>query len=196
MNAPWVIVVSGPPGSGKSTLAARLAADTGWPVVAKDTWKEVLFDIMGAGDAAWSRRLSQAAFKAQFAVARSRIDAQSSLILEGNFNAPEHAGSIAALVDRGGRLLQVACLANAPELARRRLQRAQQGSRHPGHRDRERAAIPDDPVRYRPLPGIATLEFDSAATEDRYGPLLRALRQAGVPVCGQTNNWMDIQPKG
>jgi predicted kinase len=180
MNRPWIIVVSGPPCSGKSTLAARLADDTAWPVVSKDAWKEVLFDLLGTGDGAWSRKLSLAAFRIQFAVAESRIDAHMSLILEGNFNAAEQAGPVAALADRGGRLLQVACRASAQELARRRRQRAQARVRHPGHLDAERASLPDDPARYAPLPIVPTLVYDSAGDGEGYPRLLRALRRAGV----------------
>jgi predicted kinase len=182
MNRPWIIVISGPPCSGKSTLAARLAGHTGWPIVCKDAWKEVLFELLGTGDDAWSRQLSQAAFRIQLAVARSRVDARTSLILEGNFNSAEHAAPIADLAGRGGRLLQVACRASGEELARRQLQRAQDGTRHPGHLDRERVSTPIDPARYGPLPIAATLDYDSAGDWEGYGRLLAALRRAGVPV--------------
>jgi hypothetical protein len=161
MNRPWIIVISGPPCSGKSTLAARLAGHTGWPIVCKDAWKEVLFELLGTGDDAWSRQLSQAAFRIQLAVARSRVDARTSLILEGNFNSAEHAAPIADLAGRGGRLLQVACR---------------------GHLDRERVSTPIDPARYGPLPIAATLDYDSAGDWEGYGRLLAALRRAGVPV--------------
>jgi len=65
----FYVVVSGASGTGKTTLALPLAAELGLPLIAKDTIKEAVADILGLGDIDWSRRLGAAAFEALFALA-------------------------------------------------------------------------------------------------------------------------------
>jgi predicted kinase len=182
MSRPWLVVISGPPCSGKSLLASRLAADTGWPVVDKDSCKEILFEVLGTGDAAWSRRLSVAAFRIQFAIAGPLLDAGKSLLLEGNFSQAEHAERLTALAAGHARLLQVACRASEQELAKRHRQRAGSDIRHPGHLDRQRTSTPDDLVRYQPMSIAPTIVYDSTAGVEGYAGLVRQLQRAGVPV--------------
>jgi predicted kinase len=56
-----LIVVTGLPGSGKATLSAELAARLDLPLIAKDRYKEILFDTLGVRDRSWSRQIGQAA---------------------------------------------------------------------------------------------------------------------------------------
>lgn len=131
-----LILVTGAPGSGKSTLAARLVARYGCVLLDKDTIKEALFDALGAGDARWSRGLSDASFAVQFALAAPLLARGVPLLLEGNFRPGEHEPAL-------GRLLAaqpVACaqvLVSAPPSVRaaRLAARAQDAGRHPGHAD-------------------------------------------------------------
>jgi glucokinase len=55
-----VVLVNGIPGSGKTTLSRSLAAELGFPLLAKDTVKESLFDSLGIVDQAWSRTIGVA----------------------------------------------------------------------------------------------------------------------------------------
>jgi len=57
-----LVLVTGPPASGKTSLAQPLARHLGLPLLGKDTIKEVLFDSLGTGDRAWSRRLGAASY--------------------------------------------------------------------------------------------------------------------------------------
>jgi len=55
-------IILGSPASGKTTLARRLGLHWSVPVFCKDDVKEALFEALGQGDRAWSRRLSEASF--------------------------------------------------------------------------------------------------------------------------------------
>ena len=180
MSQPWLILITGPPCSGKSTLAARLSRDTGRPVVAKDRYKEMLFDVLGTGDAAWSRRLSMVAFDMQLSVAEAVLAAGQSLLLDGNFTAVEHASRLSTLAAGDARTLQVACEASAGVLAERQRLRARAATRHPGHLDSQSRVAAIDPARYAPLPSLVTLGYDSEDGDASYERLLEELRSIGA----------------
>jgi len=128
-------VVSGLPGAGKTTVARALAAALGVPLLAKDAIKEALFDALGTGDRAWSKRLGAASMEVLFALA---ADAPAA-VLETFWRRPSAVDRLAAL-ERP--VLEVHC-ACPPELALARFRQRADRGRHPGHVD---AAIDDDEV--------------------------------------------------
>lgn len=163
MIVPTLAIVSGPPCSGKSTLAQGLARELGWPLVAKDAFKEPLFDVLDAGDPGVSRHLSELAFAAQFAAARALLETGSPVLLEGNFRRDAHGPAIMALAGTGdARLLQLACTAPAGVLAARRRDRALSGMRHPGHGDGATAVLVPEAGLYAPLADIPTRMVDTS----------------------------------
>jgi predicted kinase len=135
-----VIVVSGAPCAGKSTLARALERDLGWPLLAKDDYKERVFRALGARDRDWSRRISALAWELLLAEAERLVAHQLDCLLEGNFRA-SHAPALRALAARGARLVELVCTAEPAVLRARYRARATDGSRHPGHVDLE--ALPE-----------------------------------------------------
>jgi predicted kinase len=120
-----LVLVTGPPASGKTTLAQPLARDLGLPLLGKDTIKEALFDSLGTGDRAWSRRLGAASYAVLLAVARELPAA----VVDANFYSDHGPGLLQAC----RRPIEVFCRCPAAEVERRFTRRAP--ARHPGHVD-------------------------------------------------------------
>ena len=140
----WIVAIAGAPATGKSALAALLRARFGWPLLTKDGIKETLFETLGAGDRAWSRRLSDASFELLFRFAADLIRDAPVSVLEGNFRAPAHLERLRDLADAHGTRLLIVDLHAEASVTRQRLRaRAIDGVRHPGHLDRELAAQPE-----------------------------------------------------
>lgn len=152
---PDCVVIGGPPCAGKSTLARTVSARRGWPVLAKDDYKELVFDRLGARDDAWSRRVSVLAWDLLFREAEGLLAAGAACVLEGNFRV-EHGTRLRRLAERvasaaphaidgaaarGGaatrrvRFVEVRCHAPGDVLLARFRRRVANAERHPGHDD-------------------------------------------------------------
>jgi predicted kinase len=133
-----LLVVTGLPASGKTTLSIELATRLGLPLIAKDRYKEILFETLGVGDRAWSRRLGQAAIALQYDAMSTIRDAVVDSALWTGLSEPQ-------LTRVGRPFVQVFC--DCPfALARDRyLQRI----RHDGFMAEKMTA--DDYEQFRPL---------------------------------------------
>jgi predicted kinase len=132
MEAPLVVVVTGPPAAGKTTIARGIASILRLPLIAKDTIKEALFEGLGTGDLAWSQRLGVGTYLAMVALLDDSVAAGASVVVEANFvRGSEVELRVAALP---ARLVQVHCGAPLEVLVERYGKR----ERHPGHVDAER----------------------------------------------------------
>jgi predicted kinase len=170
-----LIIITGSPATGKSTLAPRVASRYGSTLLTKDEIKEELFDILGTGDASWSRRLSNASFATMFALAGDALGGGGSVVLEGNMRAGEHEAAMHALLARSSsiRCVQVLCKV-AEDLRRERIdRRARRPIRHAGHLD---AAIrfASATAAFLEIPSIR-LEFDGSKSSKAAEQLFAAL---------------------
>jgi predicted kinase len=124
-----LVYVSGAPGSGKSTLAGALAAELGYPLLAKDIIKETMHDALGGPaepDRAWSRRLGAAAMELLWTLAAHA----PSAVIEANFR-PHHDYELDRIRGLDADPVEVYCHC-PPEVAERRYN-DRAPSRHPVH---------------------------------------------------------------
>lgn len=141
------VVVSGGPGSGKSTLARRLAPALGLPLLAKDTIKEAMFDVLDVPDIETSRVLGRACVGALFALARDCGHG----VLDSAWHRSASVEDLKALLGTA-RIVEVYCRCDLTVMQQRYLERAP--GRAPGHFDTER--VPEEvwsPETTEPLAG-------------------------------------------
>jgi predicted kinase len=177
VDAPLVVVVTGPPAAGKTTIARGIAERLRLPLIAKDTIKEALFDGLGTGDLAWSQRLGEATYLAMTRLVEESVTAGASLVAEANFvRGSDFEARLAALP---ARFVQVHCDAPLEVL----LARYGSRERHPGHVDRERIEalrVAVESRRHNPLdlPG-ETIRLDTSR-EVGGEAVVRRIRRAGL----------------
>lgn len=137
-DVPTLIVVCGLPATGKSSLAEELREALGWPLFAKDQFKELLYDATDQGEEAYTRETSTIVGKQSIAlllmVARELLETKHSCVIEANFLpdlAPDDLGPLLAI----SNAKQVHCTIPGDLVLERYRRRAQAGERHPVHVD-------------------------------------------------------------
>ncbi|MFI4868972.1 MAG: AAA family ATPase [Steroidobacterales bacterium] len=174
-----LLLITGAPASGKTRLAGDLGARYGGGRCSKDQIKEILFEALGTGDAAWSRRLSDASFALLFSWAPQLLAVHPLVLLEGNFRSGEHEPPLRALLEgSGARAAQVLCVAKPATRAARLAARAADPARHRGHRDGQIDPGAAGGARFLDLPG-PRWQFNSDA--DREGEL--------AVLCAELDRW-------
>jgi predicted kinase len=159
-----IVIVTGPPAGGKTTIASALASELALPLLAKDAFKELLYDALGSGDVEWSRRLGRAVYPLLYHALEVELRAGRSCVLEANFDHDFAGRELAALSERHPfRALQLVCSAEPDVLLERYAARA--GTRHPGHLDAARVDEVREAIaagRWRALDlGADTIEVDT-----------------------------------
>ncbi len=128
-----MIVLTGMPASGKSTVAAKLADALSLPVLAKDEFKEALFDTIGFSCYAEKRKLDHAANAVLLKAAEAMLRSGQSVILDNNFDGAA-AEALNALTERmGARCVTVFFGGDTEAFYRRYVERDRLHLRHLGH---------------------------------------------------------------
>lgn len=137
-NLPTLIVVCGLPATGKSSLAEELRDELGWPLFAKDRFKELLYDSVERDPDAFTREESTAIGKQAIAllldVASELLRHGVSCIVEANF-LPQLGPTDLVPLLASSRGRQVHCSIPAELVLERYRERANAGERHPVHVD-------------------------------------------------------------
>jgi len=135
---PTIIIVTGRPAAGKSTLAKWLAKELELPVVSKDEIREELFNRLGWKDRKWAQELGKASVDMMFYFARAELDGAHSIIMDNAFYPPISTPRFQALKKQyGAESIQIVCDSDRETLFRRFKTRADSGTRHPGHGDKD-----------------------------------------------------------
>jgi predicted kinase len=179
--APPVLVIGGGiPATGKSSLAEHLRDELGWPLFAKDHFKELLFDAVNPHDddeatRAESTEKSQESIALLYAIATEVLKAGVSCIIEANFRPYLAREDFAPLLRlASGR--QVHCSIPEEMVLERYRERSDAGERHPVHvrtgaEDALEDAIEQGDGDALPL-DIPVIEVD---TSDGWNPGLSAI---------------------
>lgn len=125
-----LVLVTGLPGSGKTTLARNLARKLDLPLIAKDRYKEILFDVLGIGDMDWSRRIGQAAIALQY----DTMAAVRAAVVDSGLWTGVSEPEVEAL---GLPLVQVHCRCPFEVARTRYFDRAARAERHAGYREEQ-----------------------------------------------------------
>ena len=128
-----LIIVAGMPATGKSTLAAGLAESFGYPVLEKDSIKEVLFDTIGFENYPQKRRLDVAANGVLLHVLEVMLKTESPAIVVNNFDT-ESVEKLRGLMETSRpRCVTVFLNGDAETLYQRYVLRDNLHLRHRGH---------------------------------------------------------------
>jgi predicted kinase len=171
VDTPVFVVVDGPPASGKSTLAPALAQRLRLPLLAKDTIKDALMEVVPPTDVEHSRQLGQAAVRVMLALAAA---SPIGAVLESNFYRSRAAAELARLP---GRVVEVFCRCDH-EIAKARY-RNRAGTRAAGHFDHLRTdgELWNPEVAEPVAGGWPVIEIDTS-TPVKLSAAIAALRSA------------------
>jgi predicted kinase len=136
---PVLILVSGAPGSGKTTLARRLAEALPMPLIAKDTYREILADAFDAQTPVECQALIVPTFAIYYAILDQLLSAGVSIIAECNFHRGISERDLHPLVAKA-RTMLIHCETAREISVRRFVERFERGERHRVSGDGERIA--------------------------------------------------------
>ena len=135
---PTIIIVTGRPAAGKSTFAKWLSQELKFSLVSKDSIREELFDRLGWKDRKWAQDLGKASVDMMFYFAKAELIVGHSIIMDNAFYPPISNPRFQALKAQFNvKSIQIVCDSDRETLFRRFKERADSGTRHPGHGDHD-----------------------------------------------------------
>ena len=136
MSQPVLILIQGAPASGKTTLRKRLDADLRIPSLSKDDIKELMFSKFTQSDKEFSRIQGKASIAMLLSFARSLLESNQSVMIECAFYADIARPEVRELLtETHAECLEIFCHVDEDVRKKRFSERAQDGTRHPGHLD-------------------------------------------------------------
>ncbi len=133
-DLPLLVVVTGSPASGKSTLAEKLSESMRLPLLAKDAFKEEIYDNLEGAAPADSHRLGFVAVRLMHSWSKRLLEKGVSLVLESNFKRSLSLSDLESLFALSQPVV-VQCVAPRDEVVDRYVERSEEGERHPVHDD-------------------------------------------------------------
>ena len=165
---PALVIISGPPGAGKSSLAAGISQELGLAMLAKDMFKEAIFDHLPGTDTSDAHRLGIAAVGMMYDFARQQLQNGIGIILESTFDRGKAEEDVEPLLDMS-RAVVVHCSAPHERILERFTKRADDPDRHEVHRDEEHVDSLEQNLAagvYEPMDlDIPTIEVDMTEPE-------------------------------
>jgi aminoglycoside phosphotransferase family enzyme/predicted kinase len=127
-----LVLVGGAPGTGKSTVAHMLGERLGWSVLRSDVVRKERSGIAATTSAAatfgqglYTAAATDATYATMMDQAAERLGMGESVVLDASFTAAEHRDAARRLAHTAGaRLVELCCILDPVEAARRMAQRA------------------------------------------------------------------------
>jgi len=145
---PKLIIIGGSLATGKSTLSKKIADALGIQRVSLDEIKEVLFDVGGYRDRAWSKEIGRLAFPVFHDLIELHLRRGESVVAEATFLWPTDLEWLHEFSQRYEVELVQIWLTADPRIARERFIERAKTSRHPGHNDALEAVMEEFEERF------------------------------------------------
>lgn len=133
MKKVYCILISGFPAVGKSTMAQKIAERLKFPIISKDSIKEILFDTIGFKSREEKLKLGVASTELMYYSAEKLIQSKQSLIIDNNFEKSSRAG-IELLISKYDVIPITICMnGDITSIYFRFIERDKSPDRHKGH---------------------------------------------------------------
>jgi predicted kinase len=136
LTRPALVIISGPPGAGKSSLAATISRELGLAMLAKDMFKEAIFDHLPGTDTSDAHRLGIASVGMMYDFARRQLENGVGIMLESTFDRGKAEEDVSPLLAMANAVI-VHCTAPRDLILERFEARMGNPDRHEVHQDEE-----------------------------------------------------------